>query len=492
MRAGAGPSFGRRRGARLAGSEPFVLTAMVSLVGGMVWHYRERELLLGHFYRPEFLSITHTLTLGWISMLMMGVLVRLGPRALGVEIRSRRWLAAQFACMFVGYTGMVFHFWVSGWVAMASAAILIVIAAAIQLYNFSGVFRRVRGPDWLARYVAAALVHFLLAAILGVLLGFNKVYDVLGGEFFPNIFAHAHLAAVGWVTMMIVGFEHRLLPSSRPQDRSARGAAARFVLLEVGLVGVVVGLVARSRLVPLFGALIVAALAAHAARPLALLARRKAQDRATVWATVALLFLLADAAAGLLLGLDIPGAESRMRVRVQLAYGYVGLLGWITLTITALAHKLFPMFVWEERFGELWGKEPVPAMRDLYSPHLQVLSHSFLALGIAGTAAAILAGYLPLITFFHGMAVIGVAAFVLNFFLMARWALFRKRSHPTPEDWASFRANLPNLSVRPGFSSEPAGGGPACAASPGSSDLPPGPSPSASRGSSEPGRSADR
>src|SRR6059036_3331402 len=114
------------------GSEPFILTAMVSLLGGTVWLFRERELLLGHFYRPELLSITHTITLGWITMLMMGVLVRLAPRALGVPIRSRRWLLAQFLLMFIGYTGMVFHFWVSGWVAMASAAVLIVLAAAVQ------------------------------------------------------------------------------------------------------------------------------------------------------------------------------------------------------------------------------------------------------------------------------------------------------------------------------------------------------------------------
>src|SRR5687768_12942465 len=126
------------------GSEPFIITAMISLLGGTVWMWRERELMLEHFYRPEFLSITHTITLGWMTMLMMGVLVRLSPRALGLSIRSRRWLVVQFALMFVGYTGMVFHFWISGWVAMALAAILIVLAAAVQIYNLSGVFYRLQ------------------------------------------------------------------------------------------------------------------------------------------------------------------------------------------------------------------------------------------------------------------------------------------------------------------------------------------------------------
>jgi hypothetical protein len=64
---------------------------------------------------------------------------------------------------------------------------------------------------------------------------------------------------------------------------------------------------------------------------------------------------------------------------------YCCVLGWITLTITAQVYKLFPMFVWEERFRDLWGKEPVPAMRDLYSGTLQTVSGGFLSLGIAGT-----------------------------------------------------------------------------------------------------------
>ena len=427
-----------------AGSEPFILTAMASLLGGTVWMFRERELMLAHFYRPELLSITHTITLGWISMLMMGVLVRLSPRALGVSVRSRRWLFVQFLLMLIGYTGMVFHFWISGWIAMASAGVLIVLAAAIQIYNFSGVFARLRGGDWLHRYVAAALIHFVLAAILGVLLGFNKVYDVLGGEFFPNIFAHAHLAALGWVSMMIVGFEHRLLPLTRPNASSwSRWPAIGFWTLEIGILGLVSSLLAVSRWAPFFAALIVIAFGLHSWRPLWHLLRGKIQDRASLWAAVALVFLTADSVTGLLLCLNWPPPASELRIHVQFAYGYAGLMGWVTMTITAQVYKLFPMFVWEERFGPLRGQEPVPAMRDLYSAELQTLSNSLLTLGVAGTTAGIVAGYLPAITFFHGMVILGVVAFLVNFILMARWALLKKRFHPTKEDWEKFRLSFP-------------------------------------------------
>jgi hypothetical protein len=329
-------------------------------------------------------------------------------------------------------------------VAMASAALLIVLAAIVQVYNFAGIFARLRSGDWLHRYVAAALINFLLAAVLGVILGFNKVYDVLGGEFFPNIFAHAHLAAVGWVTLMIVGFEHRLLPTSKPDPNPASNwPAIRFWLLEAGIIGLVVSLLVGARSTSFFAAMIVAAVALHAWRPLWTLARGRVQDRASLWATVALVFLVGAALSGFLLSLDLPSPNSALRMRVQFSYGYVGLLGWITLTITAQVYKLFPMFVWEERFRDLWGKEPVPAMRDLYSRPLQTVSNGFLALGIAGAAAGIVTNYLPLITFFHGLVIMGVLAFLINFFMMARWALLRTTYHPSKEDWERFHGNLP-------------------------------------------------
>jgi hypothetical protein len=290
------------------------------------------------------------------------------------------------------------------------------------------------------------MVHFLLAAVLGTLLGFNKVYNILEGEFFPNIFAHAHLAALGWVTVMIIGFEHRLLPTSKPDSSAGRSwPAIRFWSLEIGTLGLVAGLLTTASWMPVFAALVAASLWMHAWRPLLMLARGRVQDRATLWASVALVFLVLNAMAGFLLSIGWPSPESPVRMRVQLAYGYVGILGWITLTITAQVYKLFPMFVWEERFRSLWGKEPVPAMRDLYSTALQTVSNGSITVGATAGAAGIIGNYLPVITVGHGIVIIGAVTFLMNFFLMARWALLRWPFRPSAEDWEHFRQNFPNV-----------------------------------------------
>ena len=54
-----------------------------------------------------------------------------------------------------------------------------------------------------------AFLNILGAATLGVLIGFDKVYHFLPGFVLANVFAHAHLAALGWATMMVVGVAFR-------------------------------------------------------------------------------------------------------------------------------------------------------------------------------------------------------------------------------------------------------------------------------------------
>ena len=65
-------------------------------------------------------------------------------------------------------------------------------------------------------HVALAAANLSAAASAGILLGLDKVYHFLPGFVLANVFAHAHLAAVGWATMTVVGVGYRLLPMVIP------------------------------------------------------------------------------------------------------------------------------------------------------------------------------------------------------------------------------------------------------------------------------------
>jgi hypothetical protein len=49
-------------------------------------------------------------------------------------------------------------------------------------------------------HVVLAFANIASAAGMGVLLAFDKVYYFLPGYILANVIAHAHLAAIGWVS----------------------------------------------------------------------------------------------------------------------------------------------------------------------------------------------------------------------------------------------------------------------------------------------------
>ena len=409
--------------------EPFILTAMVSLVTGTAWLAFQPELVLRFYYDPALLALTHLFTLGFVTSVVMGVSLRAVPMAVGV-LPLRRWLAVvQFVLFFIGFTGMVAHFRPGQEVALAWATLLPFAAALLQAVNFARLWPKARAGDWVARHVVAAQLHLILAAALGVTYGMQSAgyvwtRDLYNGSILDRLSAHLHLAAVGWVTTMIFGFQLKLLPTTAG---SPRHRWPRFLLLQLGLIGLVVCLLWSLPGTTLFALMLVAAVLWQAWQPLRAIHRRTG----FLWEAVALVLLVAIALTGLLLLLGWPQPLSQARFRVQFAYGYSALYGWVLVTVGAVAFKLFPLWVWKERFEPDWGKKPVPAVYELASKTLKNLSGGLITGGVLGAAAGIASGHALTVAIALKVVLAGVVAFVVNFARTARWALLPIEYRPS-------------------------------------------------------------
>ena len=93
---------------------------------------------------------------------------------------------------------------------------------------------RARLPWGVALHVALAFLDILLAAALGIAIGFSRSRGFLELPPLGIMFAHVHLAGVGWATMMDVGLSYRLIPMMLP---AAMPAGA--MLIVAGLVSFV-------------------------------------------------------------------------------------------------------------------------------------------------------------------------------------------------------------------------------------------------------------
>src|SRR3972149_709118 len=112
--------FGLRRLPRT--EEIFVLGGVGSLVVAAISLVRWRALLLEYFYFTPLVSLTHLVTLGFLSSLMMGMLYRLSPMLLGVDARSRKLASVQLALFLVGAWGMISHFWMAESIGLSWSA----------------------------------------------------------------------------------------------------------------------------------------------------------------------------------------------------------------------------------------------------------------------------------------------------------------------------------------------------------------------------------
>src|SRR4051812_8794198 len=192
------------------------------------------------------LGLVHLVTLGWITASILGSLYLAGPIALGVRFRAARVDYIAFALVVIGIVGLVAHFWIDEYGGMAWSAAT--VGTGIMIAG-SAIVRQLRGarlPRAVIAHIVLAFVNVLGAATIGVLIGFDKVYHFLPGFILANVFAHAHLAALGWATMMVIGVAYRLLPMVLP---AAMPSGPRLwlsvVLLQTGVSGLFVSLLWR-------------------------------------------------------------------------------------------------------------------------------------------------------------------------------------------------------------------------------------------------------
>jgi cbb3-type cytochrome oxidase subunit 1 len=193
-------------------------------------------------------ALVHLITLGWITFSIFGAMYIVGPLALRMNMPARRMDYVAYALALVGLIGMVAHFWIEKYDGMAWSAATIAVGALYTTGRIVAAVREAKVPPAVKLHVVLACVNFWLATSMGILIAVDKVTPFLPGFILSNVFAHAHLAALGWATMMVVGVGYRLLPMVLPSRMpSGPSMYASAILLETGVLGLFGTLVLRSK-----------------------------------------------------------------------------------------------------------------------------------------------------------------------------------------------------------------------------------------------------
>lgn len=362
----------------------YVAAAHVALAGAFLAIALEPSRFMGFYYHPRMLGVAHLVTLGWITGTTLGLSYVAGPLALRMTVRSGWPDGVACALFLVGASGVATHFWLDAYGAVAGAGILMFPALVLVAARMGKGLRGGGAPLPVRLHVAFAYGNLLLAALLAIHLALGK-----SGEDHSvplhHVHAHAHLAAVGWATMMVVGVGYRLLamlfPAAPPGDRIAW---TTLILLETGILGLAVALMTKGPAWP-FALLVAAALAVflgavvrmrflHPRPPPSKLRR---PDYGVLHVAFALLCLAGAAGTGLFLVFAEGMQPDAMKI-----YGILGLLGFLAQMIVGVEMRLLPMFSFTQAFAR-GGYKALPASpHDMPSRSLQAISLVAWLLGI--------------------------------------------------------------------------------------------------------------
>lgn len=330
------------------------------------------ELPGAFFFHPRMVALVHLVTLMWLSGSILGAFYIVAPLVLRMPLPVGRADWVGFAAFAIGSSGMVSHFWLGRYDGMVWSAVLVLGAIGWLASRAWRGLREAAVPWPVKLHVSLAFGNILLAGGLGIAIGLDRSRGVLGLSPLAATYAHAHLAAVGWVAMMVVGLGYRLIPMMLPAAMPTGGRlAVSAVLIQSGVVVVVATLLAGSPWLPIGGVLVVAGIASFAAVMRATVRHRMPRPPAlprrdwSAWqAHAALLWLVVAAVLGLTLTVSDAGAP---RVAVMWWYGVAGLLGFLAQMVVGIQGRLVPMYAWYRAMAARDGVAPARSVGDLVS-----------------------------------------------------------------------------------------------------------------------------
>jgi hypothetical protein len=348
--------------------------------------------LLGeHFYQPPVLAVTHLVTLGWVSAVIMGVLYRYVPGLTKQRLPYPRLALVQWAAFVAGTAGLVAHLWLGRWSGAAWSAGVLATAGVLLCVNLWIMIGRASGRGVAEVGIVGASGFLVATALVGLLLALDKEHHLLPGGTFTNLAAHVHLAALGWVGVTICALSFRFLPAFLLPTLDLTGAGRRQVLLLAAWVVLLVAtLLAPSRLIVLAAFGVAVAIAVY----LVLLVRMIGSHRLPIdWTARHAVASGVWLAIAMGLGLSMVGTRVDLEpgARRAAAYGVAALLGWMTNLVVGISYKLFPGFVAAARSERGRGAVPIASLG--VPQRAQAPIFLLVNAGLGATVAGLCAGW---------------------------------------------------------------------------------------------------
>jgi hypothetical protein len=327
----------------------------------------------------ETLLVVHLVTIGWLSLLMLGALFQFVPVLVARPLHSDRVAGVVLLGLLAGLAALA-----AGFLRLAdmvivdlpffqAAAALLGVGFALAIYTLGRTLDAAVSSGLPARFVAVGLVGLAATVMFGVIFA-----GVLGGGVAATLFLeiaaagvplHAAAGIGGWLTFTAMGVSYRLLAMFMLAPELERAGTRWVHRLGIAALGVTVlgGGAAAAAGADLAWVLAAAGLLAAAAlvlygRDVVHLYRHRRRRNLELNSRMAICAFASLAVAAALAA--VTAARGTFENHVD-AVVFLTAFGWLTGLGLAKLYKIVAFLTWLECYGPVLGKTATPRVQDL-------------------------------------------------------------------------------------------------------------------------------
>lgn len=350
---------------------PFYLYAAISFLIGTLMLLLSGENFTGHFFHPHTLAITHMMTLGWGTMIIIGASHQLIPVITGHPLHSLRLAGISFYLAAAGIPLLIYGFYHlnMGWPAKWGG-ILVLLSVICYMFNLVSTAAKAGSIQIHSVFMLTAACWLLSTVILGLFLVYNFTHNFLPRDSLAYLPLHAHLGVIGWFLLLVIGVGSRLIPMFLISKYSnTKLLWLIYFLVNAGLISFIFLFMYAAKvpayIIPVATILLAILLFAYYCfRSIKARIRKKIDDQLKVSLLSIAMMLIPVFVLAVIITLLLSG---EMNSRLVLIYGFVIFFGWLTAIILGMTFKTLPFIVWNRVYHQQAGRGPTPTPNELFS-----------------------------------------------------------------------------------------------------------------------------
>ncbi len=352
---------------------PFYAYAALSFLVATILMMTDVGAFTQHHFNAKVLAITHTMALGWGTMMILGASHQLFPVLIEGKLHSNLLAYLSFIFGAIGIPMLVYAFYSFNFgLAAQLGAICVNLAVISYLSNLTISIVQSKKHNVHAVSAFTAVIWLLVTTFVGLLLVYNFQTPIFTQASIHYLSLHAHLGIIGWFLLMIIGVGARLIPmfliSKYENQKTLWGI---YGLINVGLISyIIIFIYGANPLASLIPAALVGAavlLFGHFVyKAYQKRIRKKVDEQVkTSMLSVALITIPLVIIICVIFVFSTLGHQ-----KFVMLYGFTIFFGWITAIILGMTFKTLPFIVWNKVYHDIAGLGKTPNPKELFKNNI--------------------------------------------------------------------------------------------------------------------------